>query len=246
MNRAIVRMSGLAGVLCAGPILFSPAVGAEFSWQVSGSYRDDADSNILESNRSALTATWYFSPVDDDTGPYELAPFLSRASRVTVDLAQTKLRERIMPTIRVSEVPGDFMLPEGFVPFEGTPALLGIPSEAGIDTSEYAVYGRYVWPGSGWYAGARAERGDVDPWPQVWFVEEKLALQGTGLFAGKYFGSRTAVELGFGSRTLSQEVRPRTDFLEGAFGFTDPIVRVSVVVADTEIETEDVPTRSSS
>ncbi len=185
MNRAIVRMSGLAGVLCAGPVLFSPAAGAEFSWQVSGSYRDDADANTLESNRSALAATWYFSPVDDETGPYELAPFLNRASLVTVDLARTTLRERIMPPILVSEASGDVMFPDDFVPFEGTPVLLDIPTEAGIDTSEYAVHGRYVWPGSGWYAGARAERGDVDPWPQVPFVEDEVGAGGIRLVRGQ-------------------------------------------------------------
>ena len=240
MNRAIVRMSGLAGVLCAGPILCSPAAGAEFSWQVSGSHRDDADANTLESNRSALTATYFFSPVDDETGPYELALFLNRASRLTVSLAQSKQRERLLPATFLSEAPDDFMLPDDFVPFESTPALIDFSSEVGIDTSDYAVYGRYVWPGSGWYAGARVDRGDVDQWPQVPYLEEELALEGSGLFAGKYFGSRTAVELEFGSSTFSQKIQPRTDLLEGRFGSTDPIVRVSLFGADTETETEDL------
>ena len=244
MNRTVARLPSLTGFVCAGLVFLSPAVAAEYSWQLAGSYRDDDAANTLESNSSSLRATYYLSPVDDEVGPYELAPFLNRSSHVTIDAGRAELREELILSISVSDFPSDVTLPDDVLEMLEEAllaALADLPTEAGIDTSDYAVYGRYVWPGTGWYAGARAERGDMDPVPAAAFVATNFDLERSGLFAGKYFGSHTAVELGFGSTTQSQEARSTTTFPEpGRNAFGVPDTPSLVELTNSETETDDV------
>ena len=188
MNRAIVRTLGCPGILCASLVMLSPAAGEEYSWQLAGSYRQDDAPRVVESGRSSLGATYYLSPVDDEAGPYELASFLNRSSFVTVNLARSKLREELVPAIvNVDPSTGGMLPPDVLGRFgdTGFPGLADIPVEIGIDTSEYAVSGRYVWPGSGWYAGAGAERGAIDHVPQVHFTEIEAQQEGSQIICGQ-------------------------------------------------------------
>ena len=239
MNRAIVQTLGCSSILCASLVMLSTAAGAEYSWQIAGSYRQDDAPRVVESDRSSLGATYYLSPVDDEAGPYELASFPNRSSFVTVHLARSKLRQELVPAIVNVDPSTGGMLPPELLELLGENAIPGfgnLPTEIGIDTSEFAVSGRYVWPGSGWYAGAGAERGDIDHVPQAHFTEIEAQQEGSQLFAGKYFGSRTAVELGFRSMTQRQTIQTQLTFLLGVQ--FDP-VQIETQT-DAEDDTEDV------
>ena len=206
---------GLATVLWASSVIAPAAMAAEYSWQVSGSFEDvDAEAGV-ETSHSSLRATYYPSSVDDQAGPYELAPFLNRSSHVAVGTGRTKLREQLFPALFSFRSP-DGVIGMGPIGIFGSP-LTGQPTEFGLDSSEFAVDGRYVWPGAGWYAGARAARSDADALPVLPFTQTTADHESVGVFAGRYFGSRTALELGFGSDTASQEERI------GPFGF-DPAI----------------------
>ncbi|WP_428103179.1 hypothetical protein [Candidatus Rariloculus sp.] len=238
MNRAIVHTLVYPGILCASLVMLSPAAGAEYSWQLAGSYRQDDAPRVVESGHSSLGATYYLSPVDDEAGPYELAPFLNRSSYVTGDVARSKLREELFPAIvSVDPSTGGMLPPDVFDLFgdTGNPRLADFPMEFGIDASEYAVSGRYVWPGSGWYAGAGAERGTIDHVPQV-FTEIEAQQEGSKLFAGKYFGSRTAVELGFRSTTRRETIQTHLTF---SLGIPFDPVQIDTQ-ADAEDDTKDI------
>ena len=203
--------------LWAGSLIPPAAVAEEFSWQVSGRYEDMNAASHVETSLSSLRATWYPSAVDDQAGPYELAPFLNRSSHVAVGTSRAKLREQLFSSLTLTRgaIMSDGVLPGEVFP-GGTPALIGFPAETGIDSSEYAVDGRYVWPATGWYAGARASRSDAYMSPDVPFAQTTLDHEGAGVFAGRYFGPRTTLELDLESDTLSEETRTTP------FGGIDP------------------------
>ncbi len=239
MNRAIAHFPGLAGVLCASLVILSPASGAEFSWQVAGSFRENDASRLLESNRTSLKATYYLSPVDDEDGPYELAPFLNQSSYVWVSVAGTKLREELITAISVTDPSSVDTFPVD-VPVSviaSFPPNFNLPTESGIDTSEYSIFGRYVWRGTGWYTGARLDRSDVDLLPSRPSVAVNGTREGSGLLAGKYFGTRTAVELSFAFGTQSQEIQQSVDLFQSVI-LPNGVPFPSVIVEFSELETE--------
>ena len=214
---------GLATVMWASSVILATAAAAEYSWQVSASHEDIDAAIDVESSRSSVRATWYLSPVDDEVGPYELAPFLNRSSYVAVGTARMKLRQQLFfPAIsRTGIVSGGLPADDVIHPaaFGGViPGWGGYPSESGVDTYEYAVDGRYVWTGTGWYAGAHAHRSDADVLPDLLFTQTTWDQESTGLFAGRYFGPRTTLELGLGSDTFSQEVRLSPFGIDPALG----------------------------
>ena len=175
--------------LCA--LAFSSAASAQFSWQVAGSYRDDS-SNVLDSNQTALSATYYFSQIDEQDSPLELAPFLNRSSYVTIEGAW-------------GERSGSYhYAPDGLL----SPETDEIEIDLGADTSEYAVSGRYVWPDAGWYVGGRIERGHIDRRGDRLLLETDTDSEGFDLRVGKYLGYGTALELRIGSavRTRIEEL----------------------------------------
>ena len=91
---------GLATLLWASSVIASAAMAAEYSWQVSGSYEDvDAEAGV-ETSHSSLRATYYPSSVDDQVGPYELAPFLNRSSYVG-QIKPTRIRRIIRSRLRL-------------------------------------------------------------------------------------------------------------------------------------------------
>jgi len=235
-------------VLCAGSVVVSAAVAAEYSWQVTGGYEDIDSEGAIETNHSSMRATWYLSAVDDQVGPYELAPFLNRSSHVSVSTGRTKLREQLFPAIYGSGFVSDGRLPGNATDAWGfgvvSPVLAGWPTESGLDSSEYALDGRYVWPGAGWYAGAHAGRSDADMLPDYPFAQTTADHESAGIFAGRYFGTRTAVELDFGSDTASQEVLVTPFVLDPVFG--DPVLpgipgfEPIELRTGTDIETDEV------
>lgn len=241
LSRANRRFARLAITWCVSFGVVA-AFANDFSWQVSGSYRDGDATATAEFRDSSLRATRYLSAVDDQMGPYELAPFLNRSGYVTVSLGRTKLRERFFPEFaslsgppivvngtlsdNVNDVLGPAIIP-----------ALGIHSSAsGIEFSEYVVQGRYVWPQSGWYTGAVVQRSDGDPLPEPAYLQTTMERESTGLLAGRYLGPRTTVELGIGSEAAVQNTQPSLSGVVAApvfdiVGFADFRTRADI---DTE------------
>ncbi|MDD9999725.1 MAG: hypothetical protein OXQ89_18455 [Rhodospirillaceae bacterium] len=127
------------------------------------------------------------------------------------------------------------------IDFFGSPSI-GSPMKFGIDSSENEVHGRYVWRGTGWYVGARAARSGADVLP-VWPVTQTTAeYESAGIIAGRYFGTRTALELGIGSDTASLEERvERFGYGPAAGlprlpGFTDIATLALQIRTDTETD----------
>ena len=250
MPRTIESLAVLAIALWASGLVLPAAVAEEYSWQVAGGYEDMDAGRAVESSRSTVRATWYPSAVDDQVGPYELAPFLNRSSYVTVDTSRSKRREQLFAAFVSDPFISDGMLPDDGIivgAIGGIPPTYGaFPSEAGIDTSEYAVDGRYVWPGSGWYVGAHARRGDAELLPDVFLAQTTMDDESAGLFAGRYFGPRTTLELDLGSDSMSQELRARPlgiDFPFGVIGSPDFIdspglSRIASLTVQTGVESE--------
>ena len=226
MRRALRKLAGLAAYLCTGCSVLSTVVAEEYSWQVSAGYRDGNAGTALTLDRF-LRTTYYLSPVDDTIGPYELAPFLNRSSYVAVGTSRTKLREEAYLNFGTRPITGNDTLTGNAIGVWGAGALSeaarAFSSESGIDASEYDVGGRYVWPGSGWYAGVRARRGDGDVLPQLPFLQTAVEFTRTGLFAGRYFGLRTAAEVDLGSESMSQEDMHAGLFVDPLSGLPEPV-----------------------
>lgn len=232
MNPAVRNIARWAAGLCAGCLVLSMAAAEEYSWQVSGSYRDENAANSVQAhsrNSRLLRATYYLSGVDDEVGPYELAPFLNRSSYVAVGAGRTKLREKAYPSFATPDLLGNSIPTGGGIGMFGPVNVWGsaFPVESGIDASEYEVGGRYVWPESGWYAGARARRSDADVLPQLPFFRKTAEFRRTGLFAGWYFGPRSTVEVGLGSESMSQ--------FERAGPFANPLLGLPVPVGMSSV-----------
>ena len=141
------------GAVCAGLSVGSAAVRAEYAWQVAGSYGEDDAAGIVDSSRWTLGATYYPGPMDDTRGPYDLAPFLTRSSYVTVGLSRASENTVLLRGGRWGFSPGFFE------------RLVELYSRSTADTAESSVSGRYVWPESGWYVGGAAEVGGTEESP---------------------------------------------------------------------------------
>ncbi len=246
MRRSLETPAIQAMFLCACIGTVPVAVAQDFSWQVAGRYEDANVDYAAESRHSSLRGTYYLSPVDDQAGPWELAPFLSRSSYVTVGTARVKHRQELFRALLTGDAPGNFIdLPNdtiGVPGFDILPPVFGsFPSESGIDTSGYAFDGRYVWPGTGWYAGAHAGRSDGDVLPPLPFAQTRIDDESSSLFAGRYFGARTTLELGLGTHSMSQDVRfSPFDVFDPTFGLVDlpGIPELPSIELQTGIETE--------
>ena len=139
MMAALVRQARFVGGVCAGLAVGSAAAGAEYDWQVAGSYGQDDAAGIVDSSRWTLGGSYYPKPVDDTRGPYELAPFLTRSSYVTVGLSRASEE-----MVSVGYIGGE----PGFIE-----RIIELYSRYTAETSEWSVAGRYVWRESGWFAG---------------------------------------------------------------------------------------------
>ena len=217
MNSTVRGAAGLTTYLCAACVILSPALAEEYSWQVSADYVDASAGSAASALHRLLRATYHLSPVEDSAGPYELAPFLNRSSYVAVGTTRTTLRDKAYLQ-SATDPSGGGNDPLTIVPVGVNSSFSAFPLESGFSTSDYAVDGRYVWPASGWFAGARAERGDGDAAPLLSFFRTTSDSRRTGLFAGRYFGPRTAVEVHLESESMTEDVRMNVPGFEPLFG----------------------------
>ncbi len=170
-------------------LLASHASGDDFSWQLSGGYGETDLSPFAETERAMLDATYYVHPVDDSRGPYALAPFLNRSSRVTAGVTNDKT------TITTAVVTIG-------VPPPGLPTTAEVTEE----TTGYAVGGRYVWSASGWYVGAGYRGADTDMEPSSPDSRQATTTDGYQLFGGRYFGDSTSLDLNAGATRHATEL----------------------------------------
>ena len=182
MMAALVRQARFVGGVCAGLAAGSEAVGAEYAWQVAGSYGQDDAARVVESSRWTVGASYYPRPVDDTRGPYDLAPFLARSSYVTVDLSRAREQTVLGGGGYVSNR-------------ELIRRWVELYSRSTAETAEWSVAGRYVWLESGWYVGGGAERGGVEESQS----ERDVQSSAFRVVGGKYLGDTTTLDVTLGT-----------------------------------------------
>jgi len=162
----------------------------EYRWQISGGYGETEISPFADVEHVMLDATYYFDPVDDARGPLALAPFLSRSSRVSAGLTNDETSV-VTPIL-----------------FIGPPPPPGTPTTAVAveDTTGYVFGGRYVWSTSGWYVGGSYRDAKTDHEPGSPLQQQETTLDGYQLFAGRYFGESTSLDLGAGAASQTTEL----------------------------------------
>ena len=209
MKPAVYETAGLAALALTMCLILSTAVAVEYSWQVLGGYRDADSGGAAQAHRRSLRAAYHLAPVDDAAGPHELAPFLNRASHVAVGLDRTNLHERRYPrSTAIGDGGWRIAGPTGGFGFGGVFAAgRALLFEPGIDVSGFSVEGRYVWPASGWYAGAHAQRDDGDSARQTSVFRASAEFRRTGLLVGRYVAPRTAVEVEIVSENMIEDLR---------------------------------------
>ena len=183
--------------LCASALTVICAHADEFSWQLAGGARNSDVGNSAETDGATLTATYYFRPVDDTMGPYALAAFLDRTSRIGASYNEDKTTA-LAPIFRIGPIMGP-------LPAPGPATATVVDRGAGRSLS-----GRHVWRTSGWYVGAALAEADAAhpaPLPTSFSVLADDVSSGS-LLLGKYVGASTAVELSFEATeaTLTSEL----------------------------------------
>jgi hypothetical protein len=174
------------------------AAHADYSWELAGVYdhtQRDADHRRLstsefDTDQVSLSATRYFEPVADSSGPLALAAFFD-------------------PRTELSVVAGDGNTADRS--WAGPNSLRVTTGEE--DVGDYSLRGFYLFRDSKWYAGGRYARHEGER------TFSSTALTGTGfgesseevedyaLFGGKYFGKgATRLELSLEQSTLETEV----------------------------------------
>jgi hypothetical protein len=168
------------------------AAGAEdYRWQISGGYGDTELAPFADTERVTLDATYYLDAVDDARGPYALAPFLNRSSRVTAAVTSDE-------TTITSPVFFSALTP----PPPGTPTTVTTTEE----TTGFVIGGRYVWSASGWYVGASYRDADTDQEPGSARFQQGTAIEGYQVFGGRYFGESTSLDLAAGATRQTSEL----------------------------------------
>ena len=167
------------GALCALTLSLASAAHAEFSWELSGAVRHGERGEFVETDGSALAATYFFKPVDDELGPYALAAFLDPTTRMTVALSEED------QTLRAQVQSGQLV-------------------ESESELQDWSIDGQYVLPESKWYFGGRYSRGEIDLPSSASVTEDGT---GYGALAGKYFGGgATRLELALERSTVESEI----------------------------------------
>jgi hypothetical protein len=161
---------------------------AEYTWQLTGGMQRFEIGANFEVDSAAITATRFFQPVDDGLGPAALAAFLSRSSHLSIgaDTDKQEFRYTLPSFVR----PGD---PPPPPPIE----IIAVEEAGG-----YALSGRHVWQGSGWFAGGGVESADTDVATPVLSATD-VDRDGYRLVFGKYLGPRTAIEATLRSATTT-------------------------------------------
>lgn len=169
--RTVRCAAAVAALLCA-----HAAYGQEYSVQIAGGW-NKSDDRAFETEGSVLGATYYFGGVDITRGPYALAAFLDRSSRVSAGLYA-----------------------------EDDRIALGTVTSAIGETNGYSVSGRYVWPASGWYVGAGFDRADTErPSTSLFRTDEEREAE--SLVVGKYLNGTLAVDLAVRSTATATNVQ---------------------------------------
>jgi hypothetical protein len=153
--------------------LATTAGATDFSWDLSGGASQSAITETVDLDGSALAATYYFDPVDDSRGPYSLAAFFDPASRVSLAIART--RQTIHP-----------------------PAFAGLPADLTTTTDDYTIGGQYWLSASRWYAGGAYTTSNIDSPFTPGTLFSRADSKAYRVFAGKYLGPSTSLELGLG------------------------------------------------
>src|SRR5262245_8168844 len=78
----------LIGAAAAAACAALAAHADEFSWQLSG-VTSRSEAGDFNRDSWAVDATYYLQPLDDSTGPYELASFLNPTTRVSAAASQS-------------------------------------------------------------------------------------------------------------------------------------------------------------
>jgi hypothetical protein len=100
--------------LCALALGPASALRADFSWELAGRLGHDESEADFESDLGSLSATYYFDPVEEGTGPHALAAFFDPATRVSI---MTSRDEATLPSGALdsettdSSVSGLYLLP---------------------------------------------------------------------------------------------------------------------------------------
>jgi hypothetical protein len=166
MSRALL-VNGLLLSCCVAAAVHA----AEFSWDLAGAASQSAVGTAQDTNGSGLSATYYFDSVDDSQGPYSLATFFDPASRVSLEMNRARQTSHLFG-----------LFPPGF------------PTDLTITTDDYTIGGQYWLSASKWYAGGAYTTSDVDPPPGTFFSRQDSKAY--RVFAGKYLGPKTSLELG--------------------------------------------------
>src|SRR5262249_30882995 len=78
---------GLLGACCVA----NGAHAEDFSWDLAGTVSQGQAGDSRDTDGTALGASYYFAPVDDSHGPYELAAFLDPVSVVSASASRERL-----------------------------------------------------------------------------------------------------------------------------------------------------------
>lgn len=180
-------------MLCTAVLGSACAHAEEFSWQFVATARDTDVARTAEADGATLSATYYFRPVDDCNGPYALAPFLDRSSRVGATYSEDKTTS-VSPVISIGPTPPPLVpvTPINPVPLPEPRSVTLVTRAAARSLS-----GRHVWRDSGWYVGAalaETEAAHPAPLPTPFSVLGDDLTTRT-LTLGKYVARSTAVEL---------------------------------------------------
>jgi len=143
-----------------------------FHWEVAGSGARTELDPLFETDVSAVTGTYYFGGVEDAEGPLALASFFDPATRLSVALRREETSSHPL----------------------GAPSTVVVPDLVG-EADEYSVSGRYVLPSEKWYFGGRYGAGDAE---RPLSLTEDSDSHEYGLFAGRYLGAATTLELSLG------------------------------------------------
>lgn len=165
-------------------IATSAAVGDDFSWQVSAGADRLEIGDSVETNGTALNATYFFPPADDGRGPYSHAAFLSRSSHIGIAAHRD---EEVITTEFTSPITGP------------------ITSVSETETQIWSISGRYVLPTSGWYVGAGYHAGDGDPESSP-ILDRSIEIEGYALHFGKYLSASTSLSLAWDSTDSRSEI----------------------------------------
>jgi hypothetical protein len=142
----------------------------EYAWELSGLAGQTSLDPVYDLDDSSLLATHYFATVDDTKGPLALASFLDPETRVAASISRERQKLHVLSLLGAPTYPDDVTV-----------------------SDTYSVSGRYVLPSKKWYAGAQYSQTDLGT-PQV-FINSDADMHGAAIFAGRYFGTETTLEL---------------------------------------------------